>query len=76
MVRHDAVRIKCYTASIDGGGEHALEGVVVGSAVEKQRAFRGSIDDVIDGAGEMRAFSAWHEGSFQRNEDAHVPVAH
>jgi hypothetical protein len=24
----------------------------------------------------MRAFSAWHEGSFQRNEDAHVPVAH
>jgi hypothetical protein len=75
MVRHDAVRIKCHAAPFDRCSQHAHEGVVIGSAIEKQRAFRGSVDNVIDDARDMFASSAWHEAAFQRNADADVRIA-
>ena len=70
MVRHDAVRIKCDPASSDRGRQYSLESVVVGSAIEKQRAFRGSVDNVIDDTREMLASSAWHADVFERNANA------
>jgi hypothetical protein len=70
MVRHDTVRIKCDAAPFDRGCQHSLESNVVGSAIEKQRAFRGSVDNVIDDTREMLASSAWHEDVFERNANA------
>jgi hypothetical protein len=75
MVRHDAVRIKCHGHTFAGSRKHTLEGFVVSCGIEKPRAFRGSIDDVVNDARDVCAASAWHDVTLRRNEDAGLRTA-
>jgi hypothetical protein len=61
MVRHHTVRKKCDAEAGDRRGEDTHEAVVISVAMKKHRAFRGSVDDVVNQSRSVRSSTPRHD---------------
>ena len=64
MVRHDAVREKRNTTTIEGSGKDAFKRLVVRCIVEKTRPFRRSVQNMENQAGRRMSLTSRHDRGF------------